>query len=218
MNQRQNPSLAPEASTPWNLAQELPKKEWTCGYCGLAVGGSVGYGHRPPPAQPIQLGRKGVPQQEAPITSAGAVYLCPRCDRPTYFEGEKQVPGAAYGHRVEKLPPNVDGLYAEARNCIVVNAYTASVMACRKLLMNVAVANGAPEGKHFIEYIEYLAKNGYVPPKGGGWIDHIRKRGNEATHEIALMERNDAEELLVFVEMLLKFVFEFPARVPETAP
>jgi hypothetical protein len=55
---------------------------------------------------------------------------------------------------------------------------------------------------------------GYVPPDGKGWVDHIRKKGNEATHEIALMTAADAEELISFVEMLLKFVYEFPARVP----
>ena len=60
----------------------------------------------------------------------------------------------------------------------------------------------------------YLADNGYVPPNGRGWVDHIRKKGNEATHEIALMQQGDAEELISFVEMLLKFIYEFPARVP----
>jgi hypothetical protein len=45
-------------------------------------------------------------------------------------------------------------------------------------------------------------------------VDHIRKKGNEANHEIALMTRVDAEELLSFSEMLLKFIYEFPSRIP----
>ena len=45
-------------------------------------------------------------------------------------------------------------------------------------------------------------------------VDHIRKKGNEANHEIVLMEKEDAEDLLVFSEMLLKFIYEFPKRVP----
>jgi hypothetical protein len=28
------------------------------------------------------------------------------------------------------------------------------------------------------------------------------------------MKKDDAEELIAFVEMLLKFIYEFPARVP----
>jgi hypothetical protein len=79
--------------------------------------------------------------------------------------------------------------------------------------MNVAVAQGAPENRNFMEYVEYLADNGYVPPNGRGWVDHIRRKGNEANHEIALMSRTDGEDLITFAEMLLKFIYEFPARV-----
>jgi hypothetical protein len=53
-----------------------------------------------------------------------------------------------------------------------------------------------------------------VPPNGKGWVDHIRKKGNEATHEIVLMKKDDALELISFAEMLLKFIYEFPAQVP----
>jgi hypothetical protein len=81
--------------------------------------------------------------------------------------------------------------------------------------MNIAVQQGADEGKKFIEYVEYLAANGYVPPNGKPWVDHIRKKGNEATHEITLMGSDDATELIQFSEMLLKFIYEFPARVPQ---
>ena len=83
------------------------------------------------------------------------------------------------------------------------------------MLMNIAVAQGAKEGLKFIEYVSHLADNGYIPPNGTGWVDHIRKKGNEATHEIALMGKDDAEELILFTEMLLKFIYEFPARVPK---
>ena len=56
--------------------------------------------------------------------------------------------------------------------------------------------------------------NGYVPPNGKMWVDHIRKKANEATHEIPHMERGDAIDLITFSEMLLKFIYEFPNRVP----
>jgi len=45
------------------------------------------------------------------------------------------------------------------------------------------------------------------------WVDHIRKKGNEANHEIIIVEKDDATELLSFVEMLLKVIYEFPARM-----
>jgi hypothetical protein len=81
--------------------------------------------------------------------------------------------------------------------------------------MNIAVAEGAPVGKSFLDYVEHLSAAGYVPPKGKGWVDHIRKKGNEATHEIVMMGAPDAQDLVTFTEMLLKFIYEFPTRVPK---
>jgi Domain of unknown function (DUF4145) len=83
------------------------------------------------------------------------------------------------------------------------------------MLMNIAVQQGADEGLKFIEYVTYLSDKGYVPPDGKHWVDHIRKKGNEATHEIAVMGEKEARELLAFIEMLLRFVYEFPKMVGE---
>ena len=81
--------------------------------------------------------------------------------------------------------------------------------------MNVAVQKAAAENLKFIEYVEYLSNNGYVPPDGKSWVDHIRQKGNEATHEIQLMGKKDAEDLIVFSEMLLKFIYEFPSFISQ---
>lgn len=146
--------------------------------------------------------------------STWRIYICPHCNKPTYFENDKQYPPVVFGNRVQSLPSKeIESLYNEARRCTGVRAYTAAVLACRKLLMNIAVQKGADEGKRFIEYVEYLADRGYVPPNGKGWVDHIRKKGNEATHEIALMDEDDAKDLITFIEMLLKFIYEFPSKI-----
>lgn len=42
--------------------------------------------------------------------------------------------------------------------------------------MNIAVDQGAKEGLKFIEYVTYLSDNGYTPPNGKHWDDHIRKK------------------------------------------
>ncbi len=69
----------------------------------------------------------------------------------------------------------------------------------------------------FSNYIEYLDQKGYLPPDGKGWIDYVRKRGNEANHEIQLMENEDAKTLIAFVEMLLRFIYQFPNMVPQAS-
>ena len=84
--------------------------------------------------------------------------------------------------------------------------------------MNIAVEKGAKKGESFLFYVSYLADKGYVPPNGKSWVDHIRTKGNEAAHEIELMSQDDATELIQFAEMLLKFIYEFPSKIPTKSP
>ena len=108
----------------------------------------------------------------------------------------------------------VERMYSEARACSSVAAYTACVMACRKILMNVAVHQKAPENQTFADYVNYLESKGHIPPNGREWVDQIRKRGNTATHEIRLMSKEDASLILDFTTMLLRFVYELPSKLP----
>jgi len=180
----------------WNRWEDITPHGYTCGYCDKVVASNKGWYHH-----------SGIGQ--------GVVYVCPHCDQPTYVRGQVQVPGAVPGNTVAGLPKDISALYDEARQSIGVGSHTAAVLTCRKLLMNIAVGVGAPTGQKFIEYVEYLAQKGYVPPNGKVWVDHIRKKGNEATHEIVLMSPGDSEDLISFSEMLLKFIYEFPSRVPK---
>jgi hypothetical protein len=95
------------------------------------------------------------------------------------------------------------------------SAFTLAVAGCRKILANVAVDKGAAEGKRFIDYVDYLATKGYVPPDGRGWVDHIRAKGNDANHAIEMMSKQDAEEVVTFTSMLLKFAYELPGMLPQ---
>jgi hypothetical protein len=140
------------------------------------------------------------------------IAICPRCTMPTTMIGKHHRPAPRFGNEVEHVPESVYTLYNEARDAYSVEAFTSAVLACRKLLMNLAVDKGAAEGKGFLEYVDYLEGQNWVPPGGKAWVDRIRKTGNEATHEIDLKTREDAELLISFVEMLLKFVYEFPAK------
>ncbi len=81
--------------------------------------------------------------------------------------------------------------------------------------MHIAVEKGAAAGDSFFKYVEYLSEKNYVPPDGKHWVDHIRRIGNEVNHEIKISSQEDAQQLIGFVEMLLKFVYEFPNRIPQ---
>ena len=78
--------------------------------------------------------------------------------------------------------------------------------------MHIAVEQGADSGASFISYIEFLSEKGFIPPNGKDWVDSIRKRGNEANHEIVIMDKEVALEMITFSEMLLRFIYEFPAK------
>jgi hypothetical protein len=81
----------------------------------------------------------------------GQISICPHCNEPTYLSADgRQVPGPAFGGTVAHISSeDVSALYDEARNCMKVNAFTAAVMCCRKLLMHIAVSEGAEENKSF---------------------------------------------------------------------
>lgn len=182
----------------WKDTSNIGPADWVCGYCGKEVGGNIGYSKY--------------------NGETDKVYVCPRCDNPTAFVPDafgrfNQYPGPMYGNKVKGLPESVSSLYDEVRKAYQAGAYTASVLASRKLLMHVAVENGAPENKKFLEYVGFLSDSGFIPPNGKEWVDEIRKRSNEANHEIVMMSSDDAEQLLDFTELLLKFVYEFPTRV-----
>lgn len=187
----------------WYNTSAIPSLGWTCGYCGKDVGGNVGY-HR---------GDRDHSYEQDKL-----VYICPHCQNPTAFVLDEdrydvvQVPRAPYGGSVDSLPGSVASLYAEARRCVQYTAYTSATLALRKLLMHVAVDLGAPEDGSFASYVRFLDEQHYIPPNARAWVDSLRRYGNEATHEIALMGETDAKQLLDFAEMLLRIVYEFPAK------
>lgn len=189
----------------WRSAATVSSKSYICGHCGNRLASNKGFFASPLSSPPTQL---------------ETIYICHFCLKPTYFDNEgNQIPSYSYGNKVNNIPDKkVESLYNEARNCTSCNAYTASILCCRKLLMNIAVSKGASEGLKFYEYVDYLSNKGYVPPDGKDWVDQIRKKGNEATHEISIMKKEDAEELITFIEMLLKFIYEFPAIIKSKIP
>jgi uncharacterized protein DUF4145 len=179
----------------WRNCETITTKSYKCGHCGEPIASDKGYYTG---ANPLAY-----------------IYLCHNCNKPTYFDSEgRQTPGALYGGEVLDInDPSVSDLYNEARRCTGAGAYTSAVLSCRKLLMHIAVSKGAETGKKFIEYVQYLSDKNYIPPDAKNWVDHIRAKGNEANHEITIMREEDAKDLLSFIEMLLRIIYEFPANI-----
>lgn len=172
---------------------------WNCGFCGERVSATLAF----------QTSDKDPGQRYK-------IRICPHCDRPSFFDGERhRVPTARFGDSVDGLPSDVATLYDEARRAVGVGAHTAAVLCCRKILMHVATEKGAPEGKSFLSYVEHLDDGHHIPTGAKAWVDYIRKKGNEANHEIVMMTKADAEGLVFFVQTLLRNVYELPSKVPQ---
>ena len=177
----------------WNGLSNLVSRSYDCGYCGNSIASQIGYW--------------GNYFSDKEVT----IYICHKCYKPTSFILGEQIPGASFGRKVSHINDQfIEMLYEEARVCCAANAYTAAVMLCRKLLMNIAIKEGAKPNLSYTAYVDYLNDNNYIPPNGRGWVDAIRKMGNEANHKVEFKSDEDARLILTFTEMLLKFIYEMP--------
>jgi hypothetical protein len=128
-----------------------------------------------------------------------------------------QFPAPWYdSNRVQSLPEIVEEVFREANICQQNGCYTATVMLYRKLLMHLAVEKGDKPGKGFVQYVDYLETNHYFPPGGEEWGKKIKDLGNDANHEIVIMGSEEAELISTTMEMLLKFIYEYPEKFRDT--
>ena len=182
----------------WKDTSELESKSFTCGYCGERISSNIGYyltndfhSYRGPSGE-------------------GFIYICHNCNMPTYIDYRNQVPKNLYGKSFpEEIFP--DGktfqLYNEIRNCYKASAFSSCVLSARKLLMHIAVDCGAKENESFIYYVNYLDENNYIPKNSKGWVDIIRSKGNDATHQIEIFSEKDAKQIINFLEIMISVIY-----------
>lgn len=139
--------------------------------------------------------------------------LCPHCGSGSVTNNpfDQIWPGTPFGPVIKGLPKDVQAAYDEACNCMAVNAFTSCELICRKILMHVAVDKGALEGDTFVNYINSIEALGYITPPMKGWVDIIRKNGNDSTHRLNSPDKEHAEGTIMFTAELLRLVYEMEA-------
>lgn len=179
---------------------DIPPKEYTCGYCGHLIASN-----------------KGFFQQPSNGTTHSHLYICTNCGRPTFFyKGGAQFPGPLLGRNIKHLPKDVEQVYNEMRESMKSTSYTAVLLLGRKLIMHLAVDIAkSPEKATFVEYIEHLKKSNYIPPQAESWLEFMRKQGGDKNHQIKIGQQEEAEKIIKFVEILLLFMYEFPQEMPD---
>lgn len=178
----------------WQSLSETESIAYTCAYCGRKVGVAKGYN---------AFGEKKWMRR---------VRICHHCSHATYFdESLQQYPAPSFGEPIHEIAEDIGHLYNEARCAFSVNSFTAVALCCRVLLMHIAVDHEAETGNTFAYYVDCLRDNNIVPQKAEAWVDSIRNIGNIANHEIKLIDKDKAESILRFTEMLLKLAYEYPS-------
>lgn len=180
----------------WSNISGIHPTDYECGFCGNQIGTGAGYNTQ---------------------NGFSVIAICPRCNRPTFFDAEegRRYPSSVPGKPVSGVTAELADLYDEARYAAGAGAYTAAVMVCRKMLMNIAVDNGADEGLGFEDYINHLGAKRLFSPRMGAFVSHIRTLGNDANHKIALNTEEDALLAIVLVEGLIRHNYELPAKLPK---
>lgn len=183
-----------------NLEPVENSTSWTCFFCGENMSG-------------WPQGWRLVTQNQQHL---GWVRICNACNLPTFFgaDGEPASEGP-YGRTLERVPNDARRVYDEARRCCSIEAYSAAVLLCRKLIVHIA-HDLQPEdlkGKRqsFQEYIDWLNMSGYIPPKGKGLVNWLKERGNAENHEIVMASREDAEKIIDLSYALLLWNYELQA-------
>lgn len=185
----------PKIVSDWTALQAMPAREWQCGNCGKHVSE-----------------RRGFHTSQGNQAPHPQLFPCPNCGFPTLFYNG-QHPGIRPGRDVDHLPPDVERVYRQARDCCAIGAFDGAALLARSLLMHVAVDRGAKPGLTFVEYVDFLEQGHFTPPDSQPWVDHIRTQGNRAAHKIDAASAKDATELIDFLELILLYLFEFQGRM-----
>ena len=204
-------------ATWWTQCTDEDAKPYTCGYCGHLISTHDGW-------KTIQHKHISNPGYFALICNncgrvtflepkyelrypAGSQSKTPRYDPPVHaFVGYKQTPGEPYGKEVKHIEPEVKAVYDEARKCYRNEYWTACVMLCRKLIMNIAYKHeehGIAKDKNFTDYVQYMKDKHIVPSQSLEIADKILALGNSANHEIEQLDKPHALICLKFLESIL---------------
>jgi len=182
----------------WKNIEQVGASKYKCWNCGRDIASEKAYTAREPIRHTIFC----------------IIHICPYCNAPCITDRtKKSYPFMLPGRQIEKLPDNIKNIFDEARTCLGAGAYTATVMLLRKILMNIAVTEGAEENLKFFQYVEYLCSEGVVHKRQKKQAEDVKNLGNAANHEIESRTKEDAEKMLSLISLILTNNYELADEV-----
>jgi len=188
----------------WQPAPQT--RRFVCGWCGRSVVGQVGLFRHDQWLDANSLSFGAMHERVRDIR------VCPDCGGATTFVRDEQYPRPLLGDGLNAQDKSDDvklivALYDEARMGLSQGASSCAVLMFRKLLMHIAVEQGAQPNLRFVEYVDYIKTQGVVGTPMHPLVDRIRADGNEENHEIVRATREKAEDLLMLVTLLIRSVY-----------
>lgn len=181
----------------WNHTSKIESTAFVCWNCGKNIATNEGY-------------IASYKDKYGGINEKPMIYICHQCSAPSIVDNERHLVLCPLpGKEIKHLPEDINSVYKEARACMSVSAYTAAIMLFRKIIMNMAVEEGAEEGNNFKYYLGYLCKEGLVHKKQTKQAEKVKDLGNDANHKIEYRTKEEAEMLFKFVEQFLITNYEF---------
>jgi hypothetical protein len=141
------------------------------------------------------------------------IFKCPECYMPiTIGLDGKIIPPSLFlpFEDIPYLPTRIEKMYCECRKCFSNECFYSVIMVARTIIMHIAADLGAASNLKFIEYIDYLEKEGYISRRSRTWVDKIRRLGNQYIHELDEATKEEAELAIIFIMHLLIDVYKLP--------
>lgn len=146
--------------------------------------------------------------------------MCTSCKSPFVLYQEREnddwgAPTQEYPQADRQLPPSVPrGIrtdFAEAQRCMRARSYNASAIMARRVVENIRKEQGYKKGKLFVA-LKSMKDDGVIDARLYEWADTAREVGNEGAHDTTSVSREDAKEVLLFVEALVDYLYVFRKR------
>lgn len=112
------------------------------------------------------------------------------------------------------IPEDIQEILQEAKTTFSAQCYRASAVMSRRTLEAITVDKGETEGV-LANRIKNLVKTGVLDKNLGDWATEIRLIGNSGAHfdPIKNVEKEDASQIILFIEELIKYVYVMPAEI-----
>ncbi|WP_339094621.1 DUF4145 domain-containing protein [Deinococcus sp. VB142] len=141
--------------------------------------------------------------------------LCNECHKPVlvFRQGEIIYPYPFPSPTSSEIPEEIRANLMEAKSCMSVNAYRATVVMCRRALQMACINKGANVSDNLVAQINHLKTAAVITADLHEWATVVRWVGNDGAHPGgAGVDKEDAENMLELTEQFLHVLYVAPAK------